>query len=281
MNVYVNVAPGRYTISVTMNRPSDAASGRSGFLLYWASADVDVNGGDVSDVALVLQPPMAISGRVVFDAAPGTPPPDVSRVDLLLSPPPGVGGSGMTNSTNYGGLLRPVSTRVNADGTFVLSNITPGTYRFNVPPSSQALPGWWLRSAMSDGRDLLDGPLTMTAGIDLSHVVVTFSDRHTELSGMLQMPTGGAATDYAVIAFPADRALRVSGSRRIRSTRPASDGQFRFTDLPPGDYIVAALTDVDMKDLGDAAFLESIASAGLKLTLNEGEKKKQDFRLAK
>jgi hypothetical protein len=98
---------------------------------------------------------------------------------------------------------------------------------------------------------------------------------------MLQTPAGLAATDYSVIVFPSDRTLRVSGSRRIRSTRPASDGQFRFTDLPPGDYIVATLTDVEMKDLGDAAFLESVSSAGLKLTLTEGEKKKQDLRLAK
>jgi hypothetical protein len=134
---------------------------------------------------------------------------------------------------------------------------------------------------MWEDRDLLDGPLTITPGMDLSRVAITFSDRHTEIGGMLQTPAGLAATDYSVIAFPADRALRVSGSRRIRSTRPASDGQFRFADLPPGDYVLAALTDVDMKDLGDAAFLDSVAAAGLKLSLNEGEKKKQDLRLAK
>ena len=278
---FVNAAPGRYTVSVTMNRPNDPASGKTGTSLYWASADVDVNGTDISDVSLILQPPMTMSGRVAFDSASGTPPSDASRVELLLSPPAGIGGTGMTNSTNYGGLLRPVSSRVNADGTFTLPNITPGTYRLNLPPSSQVLSGWWLRSAMYEGRDLLDGPLTVAAGVDLPGVVITFTDRHTEVGGMLQTPAGLAATDYSVIVFPADRALRVNGSRRIRSTRPASDGQYRFTDLPPGDYVVAALTDVDMKDLGDAAFLESVASAGLKLTLSEGEKKKQDLRLAK
>jgi hypothetical protein len=224
---------------------------------------------------------MTITGRVAFDSASGAPPPDLSRVELLLSPPPGVGGTGMTNNTNYGGLLRPVGSRLNADGTFTLTNITPGSYRLTVPSSAQNLAGWWLRSAMWENRDLLDGPLTIAPGTDLSQVVVTFTDRHTELGGMLQTPLGQAATDFSVIAFPADPALRVTGSRRIRSTRPSSDGQFRFTDLPPGDYLVAALTDVDMKDLGDAAFLESVSSGGVKLSLSEGEKKKQNLRLAK
>jgi hypothetical protein len=28
-------------------------------------------------------------------------------------------------------------------------------------------------------------------------------------------------------------------------TRPATDGGFTFRDLPPGEYFLAALTDVD------------------------------------
>src|SRR5262249_20331000 len=92
---FVNVAPGRHTISVTMSRPVDPASGRTGFWLCWQRADIDVNGADVTGVSLILQPPIAVSGRVAFDALAGRPPADLSRMELQLSPPPSVAtGSG-------------------------------------------------------------------------------------------------------------------------------------------------------------------------------------------
>jgi hypothetical protein len=50
--------------------------------------------------------------------------------------------------------------------------------------------------------------------------------------------------------------------------------------LPPGNYLLAAVDDLDPQDLTDQKFLETVAGASLKLTLAEGEKKRQDLRLA-
>jgi hypothetical protein len=66
----------------------------------------------------------------------------------------------------------------------------------------------------------------------------------------------------------------------ISRTRSSPDGRFRFTGLPPGDYFVAALTEIDQRDLGDTSFLEQISASALRITLTDGEKKTQDLRLA-
>jgi hypothetical protein len=62
-------------------------------------------------------------------------------------------------------------------------------------------------------------------------------------------------------------------------TRPASDGTYRVAALPPGEYYVAALTEIDDADIYDASFLEQVAAAAFKISIAEGEKKKQDLQI--
>jgi hypothetical protein len=52
-----------------------------------------------------------------------------------------------------------------------------------------------------------------------------------------------------------------------------------FTDLPAGEYFIAALTDLDPAEWQDPAFLDQIAPAAIKVTLAEGEKKRTDIRI--
>jgi hypothetical protein len=82
-----------------------------------------------------------------------------------------------------------------------------------------------------------------------------------------------------VIVFPADGSLRQSGSRRIAIVRPASDGTFSVKNLPGGAYRLAALTDVDETDAADPAFLASLDSASVPITITDGQVTRQDLRL--
>lgn len=67
-------------------------------------------------------------------------------------------------------------------------------------------------------------------------------------------------------------------SRRILSTRPGSDGHFKFPNLPAGDYLIAAVTDVKPDEWYDPAFLAQLVGASTKVTLAEGEKRVQSLR---
>jgi len=131
---------------------------------------------------------------------------------------------------------------------------------------------------MFEGRDLLDSILEGPA-VALRNVVVTLSDKRTEVAGTLQSASGQPISDYYVVAFSADRANWRQGSRRSVSARPATNGRFVFADLPAGDYLLAALTDLDPLEWQTVEFLEQVAGAGVKVTIGEGEKRVQDLRV--
>jgi hypothetical protein len=215
----------------------------------------------------------------VFDGASAKPDNLLSlRVSVTIE-----GGTGMVNAngiTMGNSLLSNPPSTVSDDGTFEIRGIGPGQFTFNVSlPSGADAGAWKLRSAIGGGRNLLDGAIELGPGTDLRDVVVTFSDARTEISGSLLTGSGDVTTDYYIVALPAERALWRPKSRRIVSVRPSTDGRFVFGDLPAGEYVIAALTDLDPIDLMDPAFLEQIVPAGIKVTLAEGERKVQDLRI--
>jgi hypothetical protein len=128
-----------------------------------------------------------------------------------------------------------------------------------------------------NGRDVLDYPFEVAANI--SGAVLTFTDKHTQLSGTLTTTANAVAPGYFIAVFPADRALWRWQSRRITSARTGTDGRWIVKDLPPGDYLVAALSDLDPEDLLDAAILETLVPSAVRVSLRDGEQRSQDLKI--
>jgi hypothetical protein len=230
-------------------------------------------------VALELRPGGRFAGTVVFDAASAAPA-DLTRIQIALTPLGVPGAPGGRAGGPGESFAIPARTPLGADGTFDLAGLAPGRYRVEAAVPAAAGERWWLRSAIVGGRDLLDEGLEAVPGETLTEAVLTVTDRHTRLFGTLQSAAGLPAPEYFVVVFPTDRALWREDSRRIRSTRPATDGAFGFDDLPAGEYLIAALTDVEPDEWLRAEFLAEIAAAGVKVSLGEGERKRQDLRVA-
>jgi uncharacterized protein (DUF2141 family) len=302
---YTGVVPGKYTLTartagipttVELQRTQtlsdrglatpDAAARMAEQTAFYASVDI-APAEDLHGVTLVLQPMLTLKGRVVFDSASALPALDPRTLRVTLGPPPSAMVATTTESiaasvgitATAPNSIRPASP--NADGTFDVFNILPGTYQVTVPiTGAQAGQGWWLRSAMLGGQDVLDTLLEFKEARNLAGAVLTFSDRHTELTGRLATPSGQAASDCFMIAFSTDPAVWRPRARRVQVTRPATDGAFTFRDLPPGEYFLAALTDLDQDEWKDEPLLSQIAAAGaIKLTIGEGERKVQDLRI--
>ena len=109
---------------------------------------------------------------------------------------------------------------------------------------------------------------------------MTVTDRPTEVSGQLTDASGHPTSEYSMLAFATDRSLWTSAPRRVSgAVRLSSDGRYRITGLPAGDYYLAAIVDFDPVQLGDPSFLESLIASSAKFTLSEGERKVQDLRL--
>ena len=250
-----NLTPGSYTIT---------AHGANNTL--WGRVTLDVNGEDMLNVEIKLGPSASVAGRILFESSSKPAPADASAVRLALRPSAG---------------LPPVAAA--AAGTFTLAGAEPGRYRLQafmpVAPGSPAGSGWVLKSAILNGRDVTDEPFDIGAGEQISGVVVTFTDRPTELTGALSDAIGRPAPGFYVVVFPADRKQWNPGSRRLPApARATSDGTFRFAGLPPGTYYMAAATEIDQTDLADTAFLEALAETAATVTLAEGERKKQDIQ---
>jgi hypothetical protein len=261
------LTPGTYLLTATKN---------DGF---WAAANVVVRDADVKDLRLVLQPPMSLAGRVVFEGGSTTPADPTSitiGLERVLQP------SSVSTSPLLG-VRDPPPAAVSADGTFALTAILPGTYVLRVADAASppGRPRWWLESAMAGGRDLLDMPLEFGTRLHgVNDVVLRFSDRPAELSGRLLTTAGAPALDYAVVLVSADRAHWFAGARRSRAGRPATDGTFVISGLPAGNYWLAALTDAVPGVWDQPVFLDQVAAGALRVTIAVGAHVRQDVQIA-
>ena len=215
------VMPGSYTVAARTGAPAGRGGPNTG-PVWWAQTDVSVNGTNV-DVALALQPGMTIAGRLIFEGA-SPRPTDVSNMRLFLVPP----GSGGNLSAG------PPGGQIDAQGKFTFTGVTPGIYWPTVFFTANS--DWSLHNSTFNGRDAIDAPIDIKPG-ESGEWVLTFSDRRTELAGTLSDSSGRAAADYFVIVFPADKAYWTPHSRRVRTTRPGTDGKFSIAGLPEGTYL--------------------------------------------
>ena len=218
---FANVPPGSYMVV--------AKAAQSGSNVFWASADVVVDGQSQPEVALAMQSGLTVSGRLAFEGR--TAIPNASRLRVSLVP--------LLSGAQVS--LGSTPARVDVNGRFSLTGVTAGKYRLQA--TIDGLSGWMLSSSTVNGRDVLDTPIDLRQSVD--GAVVTFSDRPAELSGVVPDASGKPSATDTVILFPADRALWIPRARRIRAERSLADGTFLFRFLPAGDYYVAATADVD------------------------------------
>jgi hypothetical protein len=258
------VPPGKYSLMA-----STRAAGRGGITSspgpgLWAMTELTVSGQDVSGVALTLAPGMAVSGRFAFQgqAAPA----DQARISISV----------MSMQSTAASVIGAVTLN-SADPGFTLTGLAPGWYRFSATMGS-----WTLASAMLGNRDVADTPFEIKPGENVSNLVVTFTDAPAALSGHLTDAAGRPAPSLMLLLFTTDRSSWYSGSRRLRAPiTPASDGSFSFTGIVPGEYYLAALTDVAPNEWADPSFLEQASLSAIKVTLGTGDKKVQDVRIGR
>jgi hypothetical protein len=222
----------------------------------WAAVPVQTGGDPITGLMVTLQSGARFLGRLEFEGSAARPAlEELQRIRIMPAPLDDWAPSG--NRPAY----------VEADGRFRTIGMPGGRYvlRVTSPPK-----GWTVKSASWRARDLLDLPADLGTS-DISGVVVTFTDRRTELSGTV---TGSSGPDGAasVIVFPVDPALWETGtmSRRLLMTRTSPAGGFSVRTLPPGAYYVAAIPDELAADWNDPAFLEALSASATRLQLEEG-----------
>lgn len=258
--------PGQYRLIGRGVEGDGSPTGAPTAMPLWAEVDFSVDGIDISGVVLQFAPGASVSGRVLFQGS--QPPPDSTKVRVSITPVDVIADSMPA--------AQPAATP-SADGTFSLTGVAPGKYRVTASGAS----AWALRSALLNGRDTLDMPFEVAAGRDVGGLNVAFTDQPTEIAGTLFDRLGRPTPEYSVLVFSTDRTQWTSAPRRVSgAVKLGSDGRYKVSGLPPGEYYVCAIVDIDPRQLTDPSVLESLIPASIKLVLSEGERKTQDLRLA-
>lgn len=240
------VSPGLYVIRAQGNTGADKPS------LF---ADWTVNGSAVAPVTMTLKPGSEISGRVLFDGH-GTPPPaDLAPIRVHM---PLVDASGFAHES---------ADHVGPDAAFELKSVDSGKRLVRVDGLTAP---WSLERVTQGTRDITDVALAIVQGQRIKDVEITLTDVITGLTGRVHDAAGTELSNYMVLIFPVDRTLWRPLSRYILATYTDAEGQYRLASLPPGEYRVAAVDDVEESEMYDRETLDQASLRSVPLTLTSG-----------
>lgn len=230
-----------------------------------AASRISVGDRDLAGLSVTLAAGPRVSGSAEFSGT-STPPTaeQLQRVSVTLRP---------IDRSIIPGIT---SARLDAQGRFTTMGYPPGRY---VVTATSPGSGWLMHSVMQGGKDVSLEPLVLDSA-NVSGLVITFSDRRTELSGAV-IPAVGSETDALLIAFPSDLRTWVRNgmnTRQMRISRPGSDGRYVLAALPAGSYHVAAVP-IDLDLALTPEFFEGLASSAATVVLADGEKRGLDLRL--
>jgi hypothetical protein len=267
-----DVAPGRYTI-LAQTVPAPQMTMVNGVRVggpppptdfsqrLWGRAIVNVEGQATITADITLQPAKSISGVVVFDMERA---PDLNRARYTVSLVPSAGTQVFSQLPQ---------AQVGVDGHFTLNGVVPGKYSLRASGN--------MKSSLIEGQDTLDFPFEITGDRDVGDAVLTLTDKISDISGALLDSAGNPAVDYTIVAAATDNRYWTPGSRRIATARPSPDGRFTFRALPPGDYMLAAVTDLEQGGQFDPDFLKTLGPASMRIRVAEGAKIVQDLRIGR
>jgi hypothetical protein len=274
-----NVAPGKYAIlaqvavaqtimivngaSVSPNPQPSRQLDESQKM--WGRTLVSVDGEPNVTASVMLKPGRQMSGRVVFEM---DRPPDLTRQKVMVM-------LGQAPGAQPGMFSQPPQVEAGPDGSFTLKGVMPGKYTLRAQAGVA-------KSAMVNGQDVLDFPLNFTGERDVTDAILTVTDRVTEVSGTLTDASGKPAVDYMIVAAAADEHFWTPGSRRVVVSRPSPDGRYALRNMPPGEYLLAAVTALENGEQYDPEFLKGLSSATtMRISVVEGGKISQDLRVAR
>jgi hypothetical protein len=254
----LGVPEGQYVAWVEKRMPAAAGEGPEQRPLLFASETITVGFGGTAELALTLRRAPRIAVRLDSRDLGAKPQMFEIWVEAV-----GPGGRAMFVPDQRG----------TAGAPMVPARYLITTYAGN---------GNQCMAITSDGRDVSDEPLVLQD--DDVEVTIVCGAPPTRLSGTVRDDRGSPDGDAMAIVFPADRRFW-SGvglrARRKASAFTSSSGSFSLANLPPGDYLVAALPVGGSDFWQDPQVLDKLTSVATRVSLLAGETRTVDVRTVK
>src|SRR5690348_1380306 len=130
--------------------------------------------------------------------------------------------------------VQPGQNRMNDDYTFEMTGMFDRRiFRGSAGDISNPDNAWAVKAVLYDGTDITDNGMEFTPGRTYEGLQVIFTQKKTDLSGMLTDDRSKPIVDATVIVFPADQQKWTYLSRYIRTMRPDTNGKYNAKGLPP------------------------------------------------
>jgi hypothetical protein len=270
----LKVAPGEYQIEGRAVRPGTVGPVQAGDQQI-GMARLSVTGEAHSGVTIVLGRGATVTGRVVFEGSTPTPPMPANPGQFRVS----------FNSPDRGTGCRMGRSDLGANWTFSVDGLL-GTCVAQVSSSLGLLR---VKAVMVNDVDLMDQPVTFQSGQQLRNVEVIVTDKQTDLTFHVTDAQGLATREYVALVFSIDKARWFESSRYIRTFVPAppvdqvlelpetatpgaapvTTARESVAGLPPGEYHVVALDDLESEGVPDPALLDSLKRVATRVTLTD------------
>lgn len=254
---FTNVPPGRYNLNVRPMQMQDATS-------EFAVLPLTVGSDDIDNVFITTSLGATARGVVVSDdGSPLTFRPEQLQISANMTEPMMVMGG------------QP-QMKVNPDYSFELSGLFDRRLIRAFGPV-----GWTLKSVFFDGADVTDGGVEFTPGQSVEGLQVVMTQKLTNLSGLVTDDRNRPVLDATVIMFSANKDDWRYASRYVRTSRPDTEGRYKFEMMPPReDYLLIAVQNLEPGQASDPEFLARAVDEAKSFSLNEGETKAVDVKLS-
>ncbi len=223
------VPRGDYRLRVDTGIPVSLPN-RLEYSVLWATQPLSVN-ADLDDVSLPLQRGPEVRGTIRFEGSSSAP--TTGRILLSLESADGPGARRVTS-----GMME-----VDAANHFSAVGMLPGRYFLRVALFPDGW-RWRLKDAIAQGHDIASVPLVLGSAL-VDNLVVTFTDRQTDVTGVVRNPQGAEDGEASVLVFSTDEqywANTGATGRRLRTVLTDQHGKYGVPDLPPGEYFIAAVS---------------------------------------
>jgi hypothetical protein len=231
-----SVAPGSYVAT------TEALVGKE---LIKASKHIEVYDRDENNVGLILSSGIQIAGRIAVDTgAPlnlGKARPSLNSIDPYLD--------------SFAG------PTFQSDGQFIINSVQPGEYTFDISGIPEDL---YIKSERSGQTNLVGVTLGIGTGSPAPFEILLGTDGG-RIEGTVADAAGKPFAGAQVILAPKGDRRSLSSNYRIAAS--GEDGKFDLRGIPPGEYQLLALEDVEDRAWLNSEFMGSYQDAGTAVTI--------------
>jgi protocatechuate 3,4-dioxygenase beta subunit len=267
------VAPGEYNLTARARDPNGQQ--------HTARTRISVGTADVTNVTVAVRPGVEVRGRILFE---GTPPQQFKmsnlRVSLtaedvalpgLVGFAPAAGAAGRGNAIRIAQGGQGELAQVTEDGTFTIPDVGAMEYRVRIVGLPQ---GAYLQAGRIESKDALNEPFTVEQGAQLQLQLGFAPGR---VSGTVTDDRGAPTQGVQAVLVP-DEARRGRSDAYFSSTTD-QNGQYTFTNVPPGRYKLFAWEDIPAGAYQYPDFIRRYEDRGQSITVNANGAITADARL--